>query len=68
VARRLLYVTYLARATPDAPATTVLTALEVQVLEATSGKKLPTLELAIREIAKLGGYEHYRNKRLPLPE
>ena len=27
--------------------------------------KLPTLELAVREIAKLGGYEHYQNKRLP---
>lgn len=65
VAWRLLYVTHLARARPQAPATTVLTELEVQVLESNSRKKLPTLELAVREIAKLGGYEHYQNKRLP---
>ena len=65
VAWRLLYVTHQARETPDAPSTTVFTELEVQVLEAVCGRKLPTLELAVREIAKLGGYEHYRNKRLP---
>lgn len=65
VAWRLLYVTHQARETPDAPPTTVLTELEVQVLESVCGRKLPTLELAVREIAKLGGYEHYQNKRLP---
>lgn len=65
VAWRLLYVTHQARETPDAPPTTVLTELEVQVRESVCGKKLPTLALAVREIAKLGGYEHYQNKRLP---
>jgi hypothetical protein len=65
VAWRLLYVTHLARETPQAPATTVLTELEVQVLESVSGRPVTTLEIAVREIAKLGGYEHYRNKRLP---
>ena len=65
VAWRLLYITHLAREAPQAPPTTVLTELEVQVLEAISGKPVPTLEIAVREIAKLGGYEYYRNKRLP---
>jgi hypothetical protein len=65
VAWRLLYATYLARETPTAPATVVFTELEVQVLEAVSRKPVPTLELAVREIAKLGGYEYYRNKPLP---
>ena len=37
----------------------------MQVLESVSGKPLPTLELAVREVAKLGGYEYYRNKPLP---
>jgi hypothetical protein len=65
VAWRLLYITHLAREAPNAPPTTVLTELEVQVLEATSGKKIGTLEIAVREIAKLGGYEHYPSKKLP---
>lgn len=65
VAWRLLYATYLARETPAAPATVVFTELEVQVLESVSGKPVPTLELAVREIARLGGYEYYRNKPLP---
>ncbi len=65
MAWRLLSGTHQARETPDAPPTTVLTSLEVQVLEAVCGREFRTLELAVREIAKLGGYEHYRNKRLP---
>jgi hypothetical protein len=65
VAWRLLYATQQARETPAAPPTVVFTPLEVQVLETVSGKKVTTLEIAVREIAKLGGYEHYQNKKLP---
>ncbi len=65
IAWRLLYVTYRARETPEAPATTVFTQVEVQVLEAMGGRKVGTLALAVREIAKLGGYEPHQNKRLP---
>ena len=65
VAWRLLYVTHLARETPQVPATTVFTAVEVQVLAAVSGQPVGTLASAVREIARLGGYEPYRNKRLP---
>lgn len=65
VAWRLLHVTHLAREAPEAPATTVFTPVELRVLEATSGRKVETLALAVREVAKLGGYEHYRNKPLP---
>jgi len=65
VAWRLLYMTYQARITPDAPPTTVFTELEVQVLEAVSGRQVGTLELAVREVARLGRYKYYRGKRLP---
>ena len=65
VAWRLLYVTHLARETPAAPPATVFTAVEIEVLEALSGCPVETLEVAVREVAKLGGYEHYRNKKLP---
>jgi hypothetical protein len=61
----LLCATDQARETPSAPPTVVFTPLEVEVLETVSGKAVTTLEIAVREIAKLGGYEHYRNKRLP---
>lgn len=65
VAWRLLHVTYLARETPEAPAKTVFTSVEVQVLEAVGGTRVGTLADAVREVAKLGGYEPHRNKRLP---
>lgn len=55
VAWRLLYVTHLAREAPEAPATTVFTPVEIRVLEAASGRKVETLSLAVREVAKLGG-------------
>ena len=35
------------------------------MLEAINGKPVPTLKIAVRERAKLGGYEYCRNKPLP---
>lgn len=61
VAWRLLYLTYTARENPDAPATTVLDADEVAVLEAATGQPVPTVAAAVTAIARLGGYQPYRN-------
>ena len=61
VAWRLLFVTYTARENPQAPATTVLDAEEVAVLEAATGQAVPTVGAAVTAIARWGGYEPYRN-------
>ena len=61
VAWRLLYLTYTARENPDAPATMVLDADEVAVLEAATGKPVSTVADAVTAIARLGGYQPYRN-------
>jgi hypothetical protein len=62
VAWHLLWLTYLARLTPDAPCTSVLTTPEWQALYAFIHRTLrlpvalPTLRQAIRWIAQLGGF------------
>lgn len=62
VAWHLLWLTYLARLTPDAPCTVVLTTLEWQALFAFTQRSLripaspPTLRQATRWIAQLGGF------------
>ena len=62
VAWHLLWLTYQARLTPDAPCTTVLTTPEWQALYAFIHRtlrlpvSLPTLRQAIRWIAQLGGF------------
>lgn len=61
VAWRLLFLTYTARENPDAPAATVLEADELAVLEAATGQPVRTVGAAVTAIARLGGYEPYRN-------
>jgi hypothetical protein len=62
VAWRLLWLTYQARQTPDAPCTVALSETEWQALTAfvnksqTPAPSPPTLKQAVRAIAKLGGF------------
>jgi hypothetical protein len=56
VAWRLLWMTHLARTDPEQPATAVVDALEHEVLEAATGRPLPTVRDVVRAIAKLGGF------------
>lgn len=61
VATRAMRLTHQARATPDAPATTELSKLELEALIALRqpknlGDRVPTLSEAVRWIAELGGY------------
>jgi len=59
VAWRVLHITHLARTKPDEPADLVLGPLEQQVLRAASKRPVVTVADALREIARLAGYEHY---------
>ena len=64
IAAELLRVTYLHRTQPDAPATTVLSPVQMNVLKASSSKlpKVFTVAWAIEAVARLGGYlGHRRN-------
>jgi hypothetical protein len=56
VAWRLLWLTYTARDQPQTPATEVLPALELQVLEQATQTPAATAREAIRAIAQLGGF------------
>ena len=62
VAWRLLWITYQARVTPDAPCTVALTKTEWQVLSVfinhspSPSASPPTLQQAVRWIAQLGGF------------
>jgi hypothetical protein len=58
---RLLYVTYLARVQPEAPADWIISTTEKEVLEAIGKKPITTTSSAVLAIAKLGGYEPYKN-------
>lgn len=58
---RQLYITYLARVQPDAPAAMILSDTEIEVLEAIGKRAVKTIFAAVIEIAKLGGYEYYKN-------
>jgi hypothetical protein len=60
---RLMYVAYLARAQPHVPATTVLSAIELEALHLqlhgelpSPEDKSPTLQEAVRMLGRLGGY------------
>ena len=59
VAWRILYLTHLARTKPDAPAECVLQPIEQQVLQAAAKRPVVTVSDALREIARLAGYEYY---------
>ncbi len=71
VAWRLLWLTYLARADPDAPCTVALTTVEWQVLfaatqpRATRPARPPPLGQAVRWIARLGGFLDRRGNGEP---
>jgi len=56
VAWRLLWLTYAARQQPEAPATAVLPPLELRVLEEVTQTPVPTTRVAIRALARLGGF------------
>ena len=58
---RILFMTYLARTEPEAPATRIASPSEVNVLELLAKKPINSVRLAVIEIAKLGGYEYYKN-------
>lgn len=64
IAAELLRVTYLHRTQPQAPATTILTPVQLDVLKAKSHKlpKVLTVAWAIEVVARLGGYLEHRRK------
>jgi hypothetical protein len=65
VAWRLQYLTHLARTEPETPATKVLAAEELAVLSQAEGRRIGTIQEAVRAIAKLGGYTPYRKAPEP---
>ncbi len=56
VAWRLLWLTYTARQQPQAPATKLVSPLELRVLEEATQASVSTAREAIRAIAQLGGF------------
>lgn len=69
VAARLLRLTYLARETPDAPASLELSAAEIQAIvlarEPALIPQVVSIALAVRWLADLGGYTGYRSSGPP---
>jgi hypothetical protein len=62
---RVLYLTYLARTTPEAPADTVLTDDELSVLQASAKRPIHTIAEAVRQIAILAGHPRWNNTPPP---
>jgi len=62
---RLLYIDYYARTQPNAPPRAVFRPLEIEVLEMIEKRRIRTLSSAVAAMAKLGGYEPYKNGPLP---
>ena len=64
IAAELLRITYMHRTQPDAPATTVLSSVQLDVLKASSPKlpKVFTVAWAVEAVARLGGYLEHRRK------
>ncbi len=64
IAAQLLRVTYLHRTQPQAPAETVLSPVQLNVLKAKSAKlpKVLTVTWAVEAVARLGGYLEHRRK------
>jgi len=56
VAWKVMWLTYSARTNPDAPAETVLSEQELQVLQAAAKKPVATVGQAVEAVAKLGGF------------
>ncbi len=65
VAWRIMWLTHMARVAPDTPAEEVLQADELHVLREAAPRPVETVEDALREIARLVGYEHYANAPPP---
>jgi hypothetical protein len=61
VAWRVMYLAYQSRSRPDDPIGAVLSTVELFVLNTMSKTKISTLEEAVKQIAKMGGYEPYKN-------
>lgn len=66
IAAQLLKMTYLNRTEPEAPASSVLNEVQIEVLVAKSGKSVTAVDLtvawAIQAVARLGGYLSHRRK------
>ena len=65
IAAKLLKMTYLNRTEPETSARDVLSPLEIEVLKAKAGQKLPpelTVSWAMESVARLGGYLEHRKK------
>lgn len=64
IAAELLRVTYLHRTQPEAPATTILAPVQLEVLKAKSPLLPPILNVAwaVESVARLGGYLEHRRK------
>lgn len=58
---RLLFITYIARVQPEAPAESILRPTEIEVLETIEKKPITTTAAAVVCIAKLGGHTPYKN-------
>lgn len=65
VAWRVLYLTYLVREQPQAPAEEYFEPVEVKVLQASAQKPVKTLEEAVVTLGKLAGFQ--KTKKQPLP-
>lgn len=61
VAWRVMYLAYQSRSRPDEPAAATFSKIELIVLSKMSKTKISTLEEGVRQIAKIGGYEPYKN-------
>jgi Transposase DNA-binding/Transposase Tn5 dimerisation domain len=71
IAWRVLFITYIARQEPEAPAEVILSPTEVKVLEGANNLKLPkpkkikTVKQAVAALAKLGGHMGRKNDKEP---
>lgn len=71
IAWRVLFVTYIARQQPEAPAEVILAPTEIKILEAANNAKLPkptkikTVKQAVQALAKLGGHMGRKNDKAP---
>jgi hypothetical protein len=65
VAWHLLWLTYVAREAPTAPAATVLREVEIRVLQQVTGRPVHTAQEAVEALGILGGYAPYRSALPP---
>lgn len=73
IAWRIFYCTHICRTAPNAPASTILSTVEIEALSMLAGKKdktrktINTVKVAVVEIAKLGGFLARRHDGFPGP-